>query len=210
MGCEISQTKNPPIGNSAFNISPCDPFLNARLQGGYIITKVKPRHRHVMVRMHVHDDFSFFFFFLLFHFFSCQTNSRTAHNETDVTKRAKRAPNPGNCSDAIRCLSIGLRAGSRRICNWLPSTLAELRLSATDGLKTAVTVVVGGRHTVIRRVIARFEPPLPASAEPLTSKSAVLDGAGTAIRHRKKRRSCIFFFFSPSASFPSSVEALLI
>lgn len=68
-----------------------------------------------------------------------------------------------------------------------------------------------GRHTVIRRVIARFEPSLPASAEPLTSKSAVLDGAGTAIRHRKKQRSCIFFFFfSSSASFPSSVEALLI
>lgn len=47
---------------------------------------------------------------------------------------------------------------------------------------------------MIRRVIARFEPSLPASAEPLTSKSAVLDGAGTAIRHRKKRRSCIYFF----------------
>lgn len=210
MGCEISQTENPPIGNSAFNISACDPFLNARLQGGYILTKVKPRHRHVMVRMHVHDDFSVFCFFLISFFPPCQTNSRTAHNETDVTKRAKRAPNPGNCSDAILCLSIGLRAGSRRICNWLPSTLAELRLSATDGLKTAVTVVVvvGGRHTPWFDALSLgsnlLSPPQPSRWR---RSPRFLDGAGTAIRHRKKRRSCIFFSSPPPP--PSRLQSRL-
>lgn len=205
MGCEISQTENPPIGNSAFNISACDPFLNARLQGGYILTKVKPRNRHVMVRMHVHDDFSVFVFFLISFFPPCQTNSRTAHNETDVTKRAKRAPNPGNCSDAILCLSIGLRAGSRRICNWLPSTLAELRLSATDGLKTAVTVVVcvwGGDtpwFDALSLGSNLLSPPQPSRWR---RSLWFLDGAGTAIRHRKKRRSCIFFLLLPLRLLP--------
>lgn len=149
------------------------------------------------------------FFFLISFFPPCQTNSRTAHNETDVTKRAKRAPNPGNCSDAILCLSIGLRAGSRRICNWLPSTLAELRLSATDGLKTAVTVVVGRGET--HRDSTRYRSARTFS--PRLSQAADVEVRGfwtePAPRFDTGKSGVLVFFFSSPPPPPSRLRSRL-
>lgn len=108
-------------------------------------------------------------------------------NAMDVSKRTQRAPNPGNCSDAVLCLSIGLRAGSSRICNWLPSTLAALRLAATDGLKTAVTVaaVVGGD--------AQWFDALSLGSNPLTS-SRVSVPRFDAVWLPSRRRSGLCWF----------------
>lgn len=65
------------------------------------------------------------------------------------------------------CL-LGCWAGSRRIRNELPSTPAELRLSITDELITAVV----GKHNVTWRVIARLTCFLPI--DPLTLSPGLL------------------------------------
>lgn len=209
MGCEISQTKNPPIGNSAFNISPCDPFLNARLQGGYIITKVKPWHRHVMVRMHVPDDFSFFYYYFIF-FRAKQTAAQLTTRRMWQSALSERQTLETAVTRSAVCLldcELGRAAyviGSHQLWQSSDSLLQTDWKQLWrwwwggdtpwfDALSLGSNLLSPPQPSRWRRSPRFWTEPAPRFD---TGKSGVL--------------VFFFFFFSPSASFPSSVEALLI